>query len=223
MAHPLLSKCQLILQSAWNDVISHPILPNWPLTEKDLAFFENEDVRRRITIVSNPSTFVIGGLVFAATSTDVLYQMMRDECTSLKPATPGGGPKVDKIVRVAQHLLEQRSFFPMFPAPASEAEAAVPLEMNQLWHLGLPVQPDVLLVPSKLKTFAKARGSCLVVNPGNLTRGNTGGTFARFFIFPPSAEGLRTVSGAVSLDDATPVEYAFSDAAERTKVEIVRL
>lgn len=145
-----------------------------------------------MTVVSNPATFTVGGVIFGSTSTDVLYTMNRDETTSLKPTVPGGGPKMEKVVRLAQHVLEQRSFLPMFPAPASEAEPGVPVEMNQLWHLGLPVAPDVLVLPSRLKAFVKHVGPTLMVNPGNLTRGTIGGTYAKLAIFPQTAASMRT-------------------------------
>lgn len=146
---------------------------------------------QRVVLVSNPSTFVVGGVVIGAISTDVLYHLNRDETTVLKPLVLGGGPKIEKLIRMAQHTLEQRCFFPMFPAPASDAEPGVPVELLQLWHLGMTVTPDVLILPSKLKTFSKALGSCLVVNPGNLCRSNFGGTYAKMAVFPSLRAQLK--------------------------------
>ena len=68
--------------------------------------------------------------------------------------------KLEKLPRMAQHLLEQRSYFPSFPAPNP---AETPLELSQLWHVGMPVAPDVLLLPSRLKTFVRQIGDTLVV------------------------------------------------------------
>lgn len=42
----MLPKTHVVLQSAWSDAISHPIVPGWPLTDRDTAVFEDESVRK---------------------------------------------------------------------------------------------------------------------------------------------------------------------------------
>lgn len=144
---------------------------------------------------------MIGDLVIGATSTDVISNLIKDHVTKAAPALPGGGPRMETIPRLAQHVLEQRSYFPMFPAPPAVAgvtppsdptgytcaDAAVPLELSKLYELGLPCAPDILLLPSKLKTFARPLGSTLAINPGNLCRMNAGGTFAKIAVARPTA------------------------------------
>lgn len=226
LATKALAHTHLVIQSAWTDFNGHPIIPGWPLLDADTECFENESVRKRVTVVSNPATFTIGGLTFASTSTDIIHTLNRDEVTVSKPTVPGGGRKVDKLARLAQHMLEQRSFLPMFPLPSSETEGSLPLELNQLWHLGLPVCPDILIAPSKLKVFSKPVGPTLMINPGNLCRGNIGGTYARLTVFPQTAESIRTVKpGPVDeVDPSTPgMEYALADVPLRTRVEILRI
>jgi len=152
-----------------------------------------------VHVVPNPATFSVGDLVVSATSTDPLFNLNRDETTRMAPTVPGGGPRVEKLPRLAQHLIEQRCMFPQFPAPPaalgkplpsdpstfSVADAAVPLELSQMWSLGLPCSPDVLLVPSKLTPFVRGVGSTLAINPGHLCRGNVGGTYARITVNRP--------------------------------------
>lgn len=144
---------------------------------------------------------MVGDLVIGATSTDVISNLQRDHVTRAAPALPGGGPRMETIPRLAQHVLEQRCYFPMFPAPPAVAgaktpsdptgftcaEAAAPLELSQLYQLGMTCAPDVLLLPSKLKTFARPLGCTLAVNPGNLCRMNAGGTFAKITVARPTA------------------------------------
>jgi DNA polymerase alpha subunit B len=51
--------------------------------------------------------------------------------------------------------------------------------------------PDILITPSKLAHFVKkgdpsgtGTTSNISINPGQLTKGNNGGTFARFTVHP---------------------------------------
>ena len=171
----------------------------------------------------NPATFTVGDVVVSATSTDVLSNLNKDEATRLAAGAAGGGPKLEKVPRLAQHLHEQRCFFPLFPPPAAAhgaplpadpcgfaaADAAVPLELSQLEATTLPCAPDILLLPSKLKTFARPVAGTLAVNAGALCRGNLGGTFAKITVAPPRA---RAAGGE-----------AAADILERAAVQVVRI
>jgi hypothetical protein len=44
--------------------------------------------------------------------------------------------------------------------------------------------PDVLILPSKLNTFAKDYKGSVVINPGHLTKGKGGGSFLELAIAP---------------------------------------
>ena len=91
--------------------------------------------------------------------------------------------KGDRLSAIVSHMLRQRSFYPTFPPSSS-----VPLDSTYLERLSLPdfdTTPtlDVVVVPSKLKAFAKCvDGGAVAVNPGLLCRGNTGGTYAEITI-----------------------------------------
>lgn len=172
---------------------------------------------------------MIGDLVVSATSADVLFNLNRDETTRLVPAAPGGGPRLEKVARLAQHVLEQRCFFPQFPAPPAgsgaplpgepsgfaTADAAVPLELSQSEALSLPCSPDILLLPSKLKPFARAVAGTLVVNPGTLCRGNIGGTYARLVVAPPAPPAATAAEPGGAL--------AAAGVLERASVEVLRI
>jgi DNA polymerase alpha subunit B len=134
--------------------------------------------------VPNPATFLVGGVVFGCTSTDVLFQLNSDETNRV----PGSGIRAEKLPRMAQHLLEQRSYYPLFPATNP---VETPLELSQLWHVGMPVSPDVLLLPSRLKTFIKPVSDTLVINPGTLCRASSGGTYAKLSIMPATVGTLK--------------------------------
>lgn len=178
----------MLLPSA-SDITCHPTFPQWPLqAASHLSAFADPDVRRRVSVVPNPATFVVGGVVVGGTSTDVLFQLNANDTT--RNSTAPGAPRVEKILRMAQHLLEQRSFYPLFPAPDP---VDTPLEMTQLHMAGMALAPDLLLLPSKLRQFSRALpNGTLVVNPGSLCRANSGGTFARISLFPPTRGAMKT-------------------------------
>jgi DNA polymerase alpha subunit B len=136
LADPALARTQLVLlPSAADAATSQPAYPQWPLQPGDLAGFVDPEVRRRITVVSNPATFVVGGAIFGATSADVLFALNGEDATRQPgpAAAASSAQRLEKIPRMALHLLEQRSYYPLFPAPRM---GDAPLEMSQLWHTG---------------------------------------------------------------------------------------
>lgn len=58
-------------------------------------------------------------------------------------------------------------------------------------HWEFQAHPDVLILPSRLNPIAKDVFGSLVVNPGALTRGAGGGTFAQLAIHPIKEADLR--------------------------------
>jgi DNA polymerase alpha subunit B len=65
-----------------------------------------------------------------------------------------GAPKPDRITSVMGELLQQRSFYPLFP-PGEGSQ----LEITQQDKLALPVSPDVMILGSKLNRMAKVGGT----------------------------------------------------------------
>jgi len=81
----------------------------------------------------------------------------------------------------------------------------------------MPCKPDVLILPSKLTPFcAPILGSTMAVNPGHLTKGTTGGTYAIMEISPIAREKLEkhATDGTVVLPH---------DVQDRIQVEIKRI
>jgi DNA polymerase alpha subunit B len=160
----------------------------------------------RIHCLSNPCTFTINETVIGITSTDILFHISAEETNAnLEPGS--------RLKRIAQHLLQQRSFYPLFPPPSSKP-TNIDLKHMKQWQM--PCQPDVLIVPSKLTTFAStALDSTVVVNPGHLTRGTTGGTYAIMEIYPFTRETLETEGG-----DDVQLPHRLTD---RVRVQIKRI
>ena len=84
------------------------------------------------------------GLTLGITATDILFHLGKEEISF----PPRSG---DRLRRLASHLLQQRSFYPLYP-PNDE----INLDMEQLENMaGLEVKPDVLILPSDLLHFFK--------------------------------------------------------------------
>lgn len=155
---------------------------------------------RRVHCVPNPCTLRINELVVGITSTDVLFQTSTNE-------TNGNLPPGTRLARIAQHLLQQRSYYPLFPA------VGVNLDWQQSWDM--PCRPDLLILPSKLSPFGKVvLESTLVVNPGPLTRDTTGGTYATVQVNPMPREILEATDPQVELPH---------NVAQRTRIEVKRI
>ncbi len=113
--------------------------------------------------------------------------------------------KPDRFGAIVSHMIRQTSFYPTNPPSAN-----VPLDMGHLGRVAMPAADgrpgvDVLLIPSKLKAFAKiADAETLVVNPGILTRGSSGGTYAEICV-PMRRKGVRR-GGAFSIPEKSYAE-----------------
>jgi DNA polymerase alpha subunit B len=166
----------------------------------------NQRQHRRVHLVSNPCTFQINEIVFGVTSTDVLFHVSADETNaSLEPFS--------RLPRLAQHLLQQRNYYPLFPPHPS-----VSLDLKRMHWWSMPCRPDVLILPSKLQCMAKTvLNSTVVINPGRLTRDTTGGTYAVMEIYPMARE---TLEAAMTEEDASRMGTLLHSVPDRIRVEI---
>ena len=86
----------------------------------------------------------------------------------------------DRLTRLTNHLLSQRSFYPLYP-PTDEMN----IDYAHHEHYAvLPITPHIMVVPSDLRYFVKDINGCCCVNPGRLAKGQIGGTFAKLMINP---------------------------------------
>jgi DNA polymerase alpha subunit B len=169
-----------------------------------LAYVESvnrtEQPYRRVHCVPNPCTLRINELVVGLTSTDVLLQVSTNETNARLPAG-------SRLTRIAQHLVQQQSYYPLFPAQVN-------LDWQQRQHWRMPCRPDLLILPSKLSPMAKTIDSTVVINPGPLTRDTTGGTYAVLEVHPMDRTTLEETDAQVSLPH---------QAAQRTRVQVKRI
>lgn len=145
----------ILLIPSTRDVVDKHV--SWPQD----AFLRKElGLPKSVKIVGNPMTLSLNEMVLGISSQDVLWELKGDEVVSRPAPTP------DLLARLSRHLIEQRHYFPVFPAmdrsrypktgtTEGVAEGAM-LDVSFL-KLGemVGVRPDVLVVPSALPPFAK--------------------------------------------------------------------
>jgi DNA polymerase alpha subunit B len=68
----------------------------------------------------------------------------------------------------------------------------------------MKASPDVLLLPSKLSNMAKDVMGTVVVNPGFLSKGSGGGTFAELVIHPMKHSDLQAMPQDLPIPHAIP-------------------
>uniref|UniRef100_A0AAY4E226 DNA polymerase alpha subunit B n=1 Tax=Denticeps clupeoides TaxID=299321 RepID=A0AAY4E226_9TELE len=168
---------KLVFVPSQRDVHHHYVYPQPPFTIPDLS---KKDVER-VTLVSDPCTLLVDGVTFGLTSTDILLHMGAEMISSAVGS--------DRFSRIMKHLLTQRSYYPLYP-PAEE----VNMDYEKFQSYGhMPINPDVLVVPSELRYFIKEVSGCVCLNPGRLTKGQVGGTYGRLLIqrSPSDTDGKR--------------------------------
>jgi DNA polymerase alpha subunit B len=225
-------RTQFILQPSLDDAVAEFVYPQPPLHDRlkrpkemqlpgaegieygtlglqhvETAGRGDEEGFKRVHCVSNPCTLKINEMTVGVTSTDVMLHISTDETNAnLEPGS--------RMARMAQHLLQQRSYYPLFPPPAAQT-MATNLDLAHMKEWSMPCQPDLLIVPSKLATFAKkVLDHSVVVNPGLLTRGTTGGTYAMMDVHPMKRDVLEGAGGDIEMDHGIP---------DRIKIDIKRI
>ena len=146
---------------------------------------------KRIHCVSNPCTIQLNEVVIGMTSTDTLLHISSDETNANLMG--------NRMNRIAQHLIQQRSFYPLFPPPMTNGAQLDLMKMNEYQ---MPCTPDILIVPSKLASFCKNVSGCVVVNPGQLGKGKVGGTYGTMAIYPMDRNHLEEIDSDVELEHA---------------------
>lgn len=161
---------EVVLVPSYRDVHSHPVYPQPPfLVTPDTASLYRPNLR----CVSDPCTITLRGVQISLSSTDILFQLGKEEVSF----PPRSG---DRMGRLASHLLHQASFYPLYPP---NEEVNVDYEHLES-HARFPTTsvPHLLLLPSDLTYFVREVSGCTVVNPGRLTKGPGPGTLSRLQI-----------------------------------------
>lgn len=182
---------KVVIVPSLSDAFHHVVYPQPPLAWPGGSC-------PAVSLLPNPCTFRVNHVVFAVSTNDVMFDLSKEAVCIVDKSKP----RVDRLSRIAGMVLNQRSFYPLFP-PAVTAK----VDIMQHKRFSLTTTPDVLVTPSRLSHFAKCVNDTICLNPGMLTRGVTGGVYAKLHMNPT--------------EEAKPADERFS--AKQIKVEIVRI
>ncbi|VEN59333.1 unnamed protein product [Callosobruchus maculatus] len=154
---------KVVIAPSHKDVHHRPVFPTPP--------YKCKEDQKNIVFVSDPSIIDINGLVIGITTVDILLHLSNYElhCDKISQTTP------DRLGRLASHLLNQHSFYPLYP-PVKDL--GIDHELFEQYGM-IDTKPHMLITPSNLRHFIKDIDDCLVINPERLVKGYVGGTYAR--------------------------------------------
>lgn len=137
-------------------------------------------LKDQITSLSNPGVFDANEVKVGCCTVDIVRHLSGEEISR----NSMDGSSGDRMSRLANHILRQHSFYPLYPPSES-----VPLDYSLAPEaLQISSIPDILVLPSDLAPFVKVLSldgmvegeeqvQCMCVNPGRLAKGMGGGTF----------------------------------------------
>ncbi|KAI6123468.1 DNA polymerase alpha subunit B [Pisolithus croceorrhizus] len=161
----------VLLVPSVRDLISdHIVFP-----QSELRSFGTDP---RIHYLPNPCRFSLNGVSFGVTSVDVLFHLRKEEyfkrLQDVDPSVSDHAQTSDAMVSLARNLLQQRSFYPIFPVPL-DVSHEVNLDVTHSEGLRLGTEgecaPDILVLPSRLKQFSKMVDNSMVINPSFVQKG----------------------------------------------------
>lgn len=123
----------------------------------------------RVFCVGNPGEFLLNGRLFAVCSLDTPLELSSEECFHDSGVEDKADPcgeilfQSDRMSRISHHLVFQRTYLPVFPS-VNVVSLSVPS------GLSMDTAPDVYIVSSKLRYFAREAGPTLVVNVGSQSK-----------------------------------------------------
>ncbi|KAI5475991.1 DNA polymerase alpha subunit B [Pseudohyphozyma bogoriensis] len=213
----------LLVPSARDLISNHLAYPQSPFI-KDAAL----EIPKGVRLVSNPATFSINEVVFAVTSVDTIFHLRNQEFTRKVVPTgslPEGQELENAVTRSCRSLLRQRSYYPIFPTPLG-GKGIDPISLdithNDLVKMG-STGPDVIILPSKMKHFARNVESTVIVNPQYLTRGNGAGTYARLSIHPIAKGELEYKRDHVTREGGDKDEPIEHEVWDRCRADIIKI
>ncbi|CEG35078.1 dna polymerase subunit alpha [Plasmopara halstedii] len=193
---------QIIIVPSLRDANHEYMYPQPPLSKsKACEAFEVAEHAKRVHFMSNPTTFSINAIVFGISTLDIIVQLSSNELYRRAQ-----GRDHHRLLRLCEQVVEQRSFYPIFPPPPS---GEAPVDLRYMKQFQFEQTPDILLLPSILNRFCGRVYDSVAINPGQLCKGDSGGSFAHITILPLPNEKIESAGNdmcAHSVPDRTIVE-----------------
>ncbi|SCU94443.1 LANO_0E06788g1_1 [Lachancea nothofagi CBS 11611] len=178
----------ILIPSTLDTVSNHAAYPQNSLSRKHLQLPKN------FKCYTNPSTFQLNEVFVGCSNIDAFKD--------IKEVVKGGNTcSKNRFDRIAEHILTQRRFYPLFPGGIKKKKV-IGDDGHERWehisgadldvpYLGLTefvgnILPDLIIIPSELTHFARVVQNVLFVNPGMFMRpSGVRGTYAQISVSPP--------------------------------------
>ncbi|KAJ3438524.1 DNA polymerase 2 alpha 70 kda subunit [Anaeramoeba flamelloides] len=191
---------QIILIPDLSDVVNEFVFPQPPFKWN---LFGQGTKPKNVHLHWNPSMIRINELLIGCVSNDTLFDLSRQEISKSNNKIQN-----EKIPRLIDHFFKQQSFYPIYPGSDESM-----LSLSHQNKLKIPFLPDIMIFSSRLKYFVKEVNGVICINPGSLTTGNTGGTFAKIVILPPTFNDENEDEDSLITNQIN----------QRTRVEVIRI
>lgn len=209
---------QVVLVPSTRDASSnHASYPQDSFDRKSLQLPKN------FKCFTNPSTFQLNETYFGCSNVDIFKDM--------KEIIKGGNTSMrNRFDRIAEHILQQRRFYPLFPGGVKKVTLGTDDKKTyrhisgadlEVAYLGLTefvgnTAPDVVIIPSEMNAFARIIKNVLFINPGKFVKPRgANGTHAQISIACPTTEG-----DSLTRFDGDEVLY-LHNTWKRSRVDIV--
>lgn len=232
------SKIQIILIPSVKDTaIKHCSYPQDSFERKKFGLSKN------IRVYPNPCSFSINEAIIGVSNLDIFKDLIEVS----KQDSNGKQIIHSRLERIVNHIFEQRRYYPVFPGSLKRANPQENIENLYEGFLGKELSesdiggssleipylgltdlgtslPDILIIPSELKFFAKVIKGVLVVNPGYFIRANRDhtredGSYAVVHIQSPSVTELKQ-------DNVEPIDtdlnLYYHNIFKRSRVDIFK-
>lgn len=228
------SLIQVILVPSLRDATSkHASYPQSSMDRKKLGLPKN------FKCFPNPSAFSINEVIFGTSNLDV-FKDLKEVYRSSGDSTQLSS---NRFERIANHIFDQRRYYPVFPGSVKtlgEPSAATLYDGLMAEELGetdiggscLEVPylalselgeslPDVMIIPSELKYFAKVIKDVIVINPGQFIRpskdaSRTDGSYVVLSVKAPDANAQDNI------EKVENSEMYYHNVYKRTRVDIIK-
>lgn len=160
---------KLVIAPSLNDVSHRSVLPQTAFRRSAEPDGRSTDFhfRDEVARVPNPCVLRVNDLDFGLTSVDVINALDQNSIVT-------GTNNADRYTAYVSFVLNQQSFFPIWPPPDD-----VHIDMNHAERgLTLPSLPDALLFASTHHPFIRTVNGVLAINVGRLLNEGTSGCFA---------------------------------------------
>lgn len=228
------SQIQVILVPSLRDAVSkHASYPQSSMDRKKLGLPKN------FKCFPNPSAFSINEVIFGTSNLDVfkdLKEIYKSNGESLQLSS-------NRFERIANHIFDQRRYYPIFPGSVKSTtdpsastlyDGMMAEELGEtdiggsclevpymaLSELGESL-PDVMIIPSELKYFAKVIRGVIVINPGQFIRpskdaSRADGSYVVLSILAPDANTQDNI------EKVENTEMYYHNVYKRTRVDIIK-